>query len=314
MNSVREIFSTLSLGKQLLSTRNQLPIVSLERFYKYKKHDIPTPKPGGGKQFRRLVHYPEDYKYTVKPLNVTHLAGRDPVTGRVVAKGIGGGVKHKYHWVKYDRDGPEEGPPQEERVIDVMFDGHRSANVALVGTGDKLRYIIATEKMKPGDIIKTSRTIPRIPVRPNEGDAYPLGALPVGTIVHCIENVPGINFHKIRAAGTFGTILRKFGKYVVVQDTRKHELAFDETCMATVGRVSNIGHQDVKLGSHQKNRELGNRPRSGLWQRKGGRFGRKIKPHPPMRIISVLPPPKPEKLFLTMDPHPEPVPIYGNAF
>lgn len=80
-----------------------------------------------------------------------------------VAKGIGGGVKHKFHWVKYDRDGPEEGPAQDERVIDVMFDGHRSADVALVGTGDKLRYIIATEHMKPGDVIKTSRAIPKNP-------------------------------------------------------------------------------------------------------------------------------------------------------
>lgn len=80
-----------------------------------------------------------------------------------VAKGIGGGLKHKFHWVKYDRDGPEEGPGQEERVISVMFDGHRSANVALVGNKDNLRYIIATENMKVGDIIKTSRAIPRNP-------------------------------------------------------------------------------------------------------------------------------------------------------
>lgn len=65
--------------------------------------------------------------------------------------------------MKYDRDGPEEGPAQEERVIDVMFDGHRSAKVALVGNGDNLRYIIATENMKAGDIIKTSRAIPRNP-------------------------------------------------------------------------------------------------------------------------------------------------------
>lgn len=108
----------------------------------------------------------------------------------------------------------------------------------------------------------------RFLVRAQEGDAYPLGALPIGTRVHCVEQTPGFTYHKIRAAGTYGTILRKFDKYVVVQDTRKHELAFHETCMATVGRVSNIGHQDVKLGSHQKNRELGNRPRSGLWQRK----------------------------------------------
>lgn len=79
-----------------------------------------------------------------------------------VAKGIGGGVKHLFHWVKYDRDAPE-GVTQEERVIDILFDGHRSAKVALVGTGDKLRYIIATENMKVGDLIKTSREIPLNP-------------------------------------------------------------------------------------------------------------------------------------------------------
>lgn len=72
-------------------------------------------------------------------------------------------MKHKFHWVKYDRDGPADGPPQEERVIDVIFDGHRTAKIAVVGHGDTLRYIIATENMKPGDIIKTSRAIPRNP-------------------------------------------------------------------------------------------------------------------------------------------------------
>lgn len=84
--------------------------------------------------------------------------------------------------------------------------------------------------------------------------------------------------------------------------------------MATLGRVSNVEHHNIKLTCHQENRELGNRPRSGLWQRKTGRFGRKIKPIPPMRFMSGLPPPEPEKLDLTMDPHPEPVPIYGNTF
>lgn len=65
--------------------------------------------------------------------------------------------------MKYNREGPEEGPAQDEKVISVMFDGHRSADVALVGSGENLRYIIATENMKPGDVIKTSRAIPRNP-------------------------------------------------------------------------------------------------------------------------------------------------------
>lgn len=58
---------------------------------------IDKPKPGtNGKQYRRIVHFPINYEYTVKPLETTHLAGRDPETGRVIAKGIGGGIKHKY--------------------------------------------------------------------------------------------------------------------------------------------------------------------------------------------------------------------------
>lgn len=109
------------------------------------------------------MHFPEDNKYTVKPLEVTNLAGRDPVTGRVVCKGIGGGIKHKYHWIKWVRDGPAEGPPQIEKVLQVMSDGCRTADIALVAVGDELKYILATENMKAGDLIKTSRALPKIP-------------------------------------------------------------------------------------------------------------------------------------------------------
>ncbi|GAB0097902.1 Ribosomal protein L2 [Sergentomyia squamirostris] len=245
--------------------------------------NMELPKPGQGKSYRRIVHFPEEY--TIKPLEVTNLAGRDPATGRVVAKGIGGGIKHKYHWIKWQRDGPAEGPPQVEKVLDVLFDGCRTANIALVGVGDELKYILATENMKPGDLIKTSRVIPRIPVRANEGDAYPLGALPVHTQVHCVEKYPGMPCHLIHAAGTFGTVIRKFDDYVVVQMPSKQEFAFKQTCMATVGRVSNVNHNKEHVGSATRKRELGYRPRSGLWHRKDGRHGRKIRPLPPMKII-----------------------------
>lgn len=155
--------------------------------------------------------------------------------------------------------------------------------------------------MKKGDLIKTSRFIPRIPVRCKEGDAYPLGALPVGTIVHNIESFPGQEFHLVRAAGTFGTILRKFDDRVVVQLPTKREFAFMQTCMATVGRVSNVGHNKVHLGSAVKLREMGFRPRSGLWQRKGGRNGRKIRRLPPMANFDAAPKPRPAPLKFTLN-------------
>lgn len=79
-------------------------------------------------------------------------------------------------------------------------------------------------------------------VRANEGDAYPLGALQIGTRVHCVELTPGYPGHTIRAAGTYGTIIRKFDDFVVVQTPSKKEVAFKEICMATVGkfRISSL--------------------------------------------------------------------------
>lgn len=170
--------------------------------------------------------------------------------------------------------------------------GCRTADVALVAVGDELKYILATENMKVGDLLKTSRHIPRIPVRAKEGDAYPLGALPVGSIVHNVQVHPDQSFHLIQAAGTYGTILRKFDDRVVVQLPTKKEFGFLQTCMATVGRLSNIDHGKTHIGSPQKLRELGYRPRSGWWQRKTGYHGRKIRRLPPMQLMNG--PKKPE--------------------
>lgn len=219
------------------------------------KH-VEKPIIGHGKSFRRIVHFPE--KYTVKPLDVTNLAGRDPVSGRVVVKGIGGGIKHKYHWIDWKRIGPKEGPPIVEKVLRIIKDGCRTANVALVASENKMRYILATENLKVGDLIKTSGHIPRIPVRPNEGDAYPLGALPIGTQINCVEIYPGLGGFLVHAAGTFATILRKApDNRVIIMTPSKKEFSLPEICMCTVGRLSNIDHGNTPIGSAQKMRELG---------------------------------------------------------
>lgn len=115
--SLISVFKNLSLCNDLLSIQKNIKIV--RNIYRY----VEKPLPGvGGKSYRRIVHYP--VKYTVKPLDVTNLAGRDPVTGRVVAKGIGGGIKHKYHWIDWIRIGPAEGPPQVKYDILTFFSKH----------------------------------------------------------------------------------------------------------------------------------------------------------------------------------------------
>ncbi|KAL1506454.1 hypothetical protein ABEB36_005818 [Hypothenemus hampei] len=268
---------------------------------RFKTHYVEKPVIGHGIAFRRKIHFPEEY--TVKPLEVTNLGGRDPKTGRLVVKGIGGGIKHKYHWIDWRRVGPKEGPPQVEKVIQIIKDGCRTAFVALVAYQDKLKYILATENMKPGDLIKTSCHIPRIPVRPNEGDAYPLGALPLGTQVHCIEKYPGIGGFLVHAAGTYATITSKANNRVQLKMPSKKEFSLPEECMCTVGRLSNIEHSSTPIGSAQKNRELGNRPRSGWWQRKTGRFGRKIRKPPPVKVISTKKEKATEEIIFTSRRH-----------
>ncbi|XP_046406574.1 39S ribosomal protein L2, mitochondrial [Ischnura elegans] len=261
--------------------------------------DVTVPKPGAGACYRRVVHFPK--KYTVEPIPYTRLGGRDPITKRLVAKGIGGGIKFPYHWVDWHRLPPNATEPLVEKVLHIIKDGCRTANIALVASGDRMRYIMATENMKPGDIIKSSNEIPRIPVRVYEGDAHPLGAYPIGTQVCDVEMIPGKGGFLAHGAGTCCTVVRRIGDRVIVQLPSKQELSLQQECMAVAGRMSNVMHNKTPIGSAQKNRELGNRPRSGLWQRKTGRFGRKIRPLPPVRVISSEKPEDPLKISLDVN-------------
>ncbi|CAB1338697.1 unnamed protein product [Coregonus sp. 'balchen'] len=127
------------------------------------------------------------------------------------------------------------------------------------------------------------------PVSAKEGDSFPLGALPVGTLVNNLELYPGKGATYIRAAGTSGVLLRKVNGTAIVQLPSKQQIQVIETCMATVGRVSNIDHNKRIIGKAGRNRWLGIRPSSGLWKRKGGWAGRKIKPLPPMKSYINLP-------------------------
>lgn len=76
---------------------------------------------------------------------------------------IGGGMKRWFRWVDYKRQAPASGAPLEERVYQVRYDPCRTARIALVASGDSKRWLVATEGTKPGDIIRTSGDIPRIP-------------------------------------------------------------------------------------------------------------------------------------------------------
>ncbi|XP_028580714.2 large ribosomal subunit protein uL2m [Podarcis muralis] len=230
-------------------------------------------------------------KYTTKPIGMKKTGGRDH-TGRIRVHRIGGGHKQRYRMIDFRRLNYEAGQEPgffEEKVVQVRYDPCRSADIALVAGGKRRRWIIATENMQAGDILKTSGQIGRMAVSANEGDAYPVGALPVGTLINNLESHPGKGAQYIRAAGTCGVILRKVNETVIIQLPSKRQMQVMETCMATVGRVSNVDHNKRIIGKAGRNRWLGKRPKSGLWHRKGGWAGRKIRPLPPMKSYVNIP-------------------------
>ncbi|XP_022665680.1 39S ribosomal protein L2, mitochondrial-like [Varroa jacobsoni] len=242
-------------------------------------------RPEPNKYGYRLI---KPQEYTTEPVRLKKLGGRDPETGRVVVRTIGGGYQRFAHWVDFMRDGPTEGF-LEEKVYEIKNDDLQTAKLALVAHGEKKRWIIATEGIQVGQILRTTRELPRMPVRARIGDAHPLGALPVGTQVHCIEYFPGTGAHICRAAGASGRIQRKVSGRVVVELPSSRTMALSEHCLAVVGQVSNADRMATfyPIGSPNRLRRLGHRPRSGFWHRKDGYCGRKIKRHPPVKIMPI---------------------------
>lgn len=234
-------------------------------------------------------------KYTLRPLRLLKSGGRGH-DGRIQTHGVGGGHKQNYRMVDFKRVGPQDGEPLIERVQLVQYDSCRSADIAIVAGGERKRYIIASQNMKTGDIIKTSGKITRIAVRAAEGDAHPVGSLPLGSIVHNVELFPGAGGIIARAAGTSAQLVRKVGDRCILRMPSKREINVAQECMATLGRVSNINHNKEHIGKAGRNRWLGVRPQSGWWHRKTGYNGRKI------RAI------KPTKTYLK--PHSAKPPMY----
>jgi large subunit ribosomal protein L2 len=240
------------------------------------------PEPG---KYRYLPILPKDERYTTVSLPIQKLGGRDPVTGRVVVRKVGGGNKKKFRWIDTKRHVPE-GTVLEEKVFIVRYDPLNSFLIALVANGGHKRWIIASENMKPGDIIRTYNTIPRNAIRGEEGDAWPVGALAPGSLIHNVEMRLGEGGSYIKLAGSCAEIVRRMGDKIVIKGPSKREIAIDERCMAVVGKVSNTEYETINRLCPQRSRWMGDRPASGLWHKKDGYCGRKIRPPKPLLTIT----------------------------
>ena len=190
-------------------------------------------------------------KSLLKPIKKT--GGRNH-SGKITTRHIGGGHKRRFRIIDFKRDKFEI----PGKVAGVEYDPNRSANIALIHyiDGEK-RYILAPLGVKAGDTVIASMK-PDTEIK--EGNALPLKFIPLGTFVHNIEMKPGKGGQLARSAGSYAQIVAKEGGYGHLRLPSGGVRLVNLTCMATIGQVGNIDHENITVGKAGKPRWLGVRP------------------------------------------------------
>lgn len=181
----------------------------------------------------------------------TRSGGRN-VDGRMTVRFRGGGHKRLYRLVDFKRN--KVGIPA--RVAAIEYDPNRSARIALLHYADgEKRYILAPQGLVVKDTVQSGSNAE---VRP--GNALPLGSIPLGTMVHNIELKPGKGGQLIRSAGSFAQVMGREGAYVQVRLKSGEMRRILAACMATVGQVGNLDHENTSIGKAGRSRWKGWRP------------------------------------------------------
>ena len=177
-------------------------------------------------------------------------AGRNSY-GRITVRHRGGGNKKKYRIIDFKRD--KQGSAT---VLRLEYDPNRSANIALIQYEDgEKRYILATVGMKAGHKIMTGPDADILP-----GNALPIANIPLGTLIHNIELYPGKGGQLVRAAGEFAQLMAKENGMAQVRLPSGEVRYVRPECMATIGQIGNIEHENVQIGKAGRKRHMGWRP------------------------------------------------------
>ena len=172
--------------------------------------------------------------------------------GRITVRHRGGANRRKYRVIDFKRskfDVPAE-------VVSLEYDPNRSAHIALIKYEDGVKsYILAPAGLKVGDKVMAG---PDADIKP--GNALPLVNIPTGTVIHNVELYPGRGGQLARAAGNAAQLMAKEGEYALLRLPSGELRKVPATCMATVGQVGNLDHENVKIGNAGRNRHMGWRP------------------------------------------------------
>ena len=178
-------------------------------------------------------------------------AGRNN-NGRITTRHQGGGVKRRYRVIDFKRN--KDGVPA--KVATIEYDPNRSAHIALVCYADgERRYIIAPKGLKVNDTIMSGQEA-AIKV----GNALPLRNIPVGSTIHCIEMLPGKGAQLVRSAGTAAQLMAKENGDAQIRMPSGEVRIVRTNCMAVIGQVGNIDHENVHIGKAGRKRHMGVRP------------------------------------------------------
>jgi large subunit ribosomal protein L2 len=172
--------------------------------------------------------------------------------GRVAVRFRGGGAKRLYRIIDFKRR-KFDVPATVERL---EYDPNRSAFIALVKYADgELAYILAPQRLKAGDQIVAAE---KADVKP--GNAMPLRGMPIGTIIHNVEMKPMKGGQIARSAGAYAQLVGRDAGYAQIRLQSGELRMVMDTCMATVGAVSNPDHMNESLGKAGRSRHKGRRP------------------------------------------------------
>lgn len=189
-------------------------------------------------------------KSLLEPLNKQ--GGRNH-TGKITVRGRGGGAKRRYRVVDFKRNKFDVAAT----VIGVEYDPNRTCHIALLEYADgERRYILAPVGVTDGDQLMASNEA----CEPKPGNAMPLGRIPAGLNVHCIELQPGKGGQMCRSAGAYARLTNKEGGWATLVFPSGEIRQVSLMCHATVGVVGNTDHQNVRLGKAGRNRHKGRRP------------------------------------------------------
>ena len=171
--------------------------------------------------------------------------------GRVTMWQRGGGHKRRFRSVDFRRE--KQGVPA--RVAAIEYDPNRSAHIALLHYRDgEKRYILAPLGLRVGDALEAG---PEVEIRP--GNALPLSSIPLGTVVHALELTPGKGAQLVRSAGGGAQLMAREQNYATLRLPSGEMRMVHTRCMATVGQVGNLEHENVRVGKAGRARWLGRR-------------------------------------------------------